>query len=93
MVTAIAKLDLIPVVVPTDYFLTQSLEALVSECQAIRMSKMDDAVSAQKSADYHKKAISLLIGQCVHVYGKNTPSVNFAPFGRARWDRVCLGMT
>lgn len=92
MVTAIAKLDLVPVVVPTDYFVIQSLEALISECQSIRMSRMDDTASAQKSADYHQKAIKLLLGQCQHVYGKNTPASNFAPFGRYGWERVNLGM-
>lgn len=92
-VTALAKLDYAPVIAPTDYTLIQSKEALISECQSIRMSKMDDEASAVKAGDYHKRAISILIGQCVHRYGKNTPAVNRALFGRAGWGRVRLGMT
>lgn len=93
MVTAIAKLDLVPVVVPTDYFLIQSLEALISECRSIKADKRDDPEALQQSATYHKQAIRLLIGQCAHVYGKNTPAVNFAPFGRPGLDeRTNLGM-
>lgn len=93
MVTAIAKLDMVPVVVPTDYFLIQSLEALISECRSIKADKRDDPEALQQSAIYHKQAIRLLIGQCTHVYGKNTPAVNFAPFGRSGInERTCLGM-
>lgn len=91
-VNAIVKLDLIPVAVDSDYCLIQNSEAIIRECQSIRMSKMDTTTAISKAAVYHKEAINLLIGECTHYLGKNTPSVNFAPFGSADLRRVRVGM-
>lgn len=44
-VTAIVKLELIPVVVDTDYLLIQNLEAITEECQSIRLSEVDNELS------------------------------------------------
>lgn len=93
MVTALAKLDLIPVAAPTDYLLIQSIEAIIAECQAIRFSKMDDPAMQTKEAAYHAKAIKILRGQGYHEEGKNTPAVLFKPFGNAGLNRLHLGMT
>jgi len=92
MVTALAKLDLVPVQSQTDYTLIQSKEALILAAQAVRMSRMDDADSKSQAKIYHDQAINLLKGMTTHREGKNQVSVNFAPFGRAGWDRVRLGM-
>lgn len=91
-VTALAKLDLIPAVVPTDYLLIQSLEAIIAECQSIRMSKMDDAESRTQTAIFHKQAIAILRGQGIDREGKNNASVSYAPFGNADLRRLNIGM-
>lgn len=87
MVTALAKLDLIPVVAPTDYCLIQSKEAIIAEAQSIRMSKFDDTASQEMSVKFHNEAIKILRGQSISNEGKNNVSVNFAPFGRSRGGR------
>lgn len=91
-VNAIVKLDLIPVVYDTDYCLIQNEEALILECQALRMTKMDTVTAVGKAKTYHDEAIKLLIGECTHFLGKNTIAVNFSPFGTADLRRVRLGM-
>ena len=93
LVTALAKLDLIPVVADTDYLLIPNVEALILECQAIRQSRMDNAASRAQSEEYHLQAVRLLIGQQTHLQGKNQPAVAFDPFGSARLSRVNIGMT
>lgn len=92
IVSAIVKLDLIPVVVDTDYCLIQNKEAIILECQSIRMSKMDSVTAASKAKDYHADAIKLLIGECTHYLGKNEIAVNFRPFGNASLRRVRINM-
>jgi hypothetical protein len=92
LVTALVKRDLVPVVYDTDLLLTCNLEALIAEAQSVRYSEMDDANAMSKSAERHMAAIRLLIGQAAHVNGKNTPSVNFRPFGSADLRKVHVGM-
>lgn len=91
-VTALAKLDLIPVVAPTDYCLIQSVQALTFQCQANRFNKMDDTSSSTKAAEYHAMAIKVLRGQGISEDGKNNVSVSFAPFGRGGRNRANLQM-
>ena len=90
-VTALAKLDLVPVTCPTDYLLTQSAEAVISECQSIRMYGMDDAGAKAQGKVYHDRAIEILMGQRVHREGKNTVAVDFKPFGSASLRRQRIG--
>lgn len=90
--TALVKRDLVPVVYDTDFFLCTNLEALIAEAQSVRYSEMDDANAMSKSAERHMAAIRLLIGQATHSEGKNTPSVNFRPFGSADLRKVHVGM-
>lgn len=90
-VTAIAKLDLIPVVTDTDYTLIQNLEALIEECNSIRYSEMDSPAAKQMSADRHKVAIGLLNGELAHYIGKNSVAVGFHPFGAAHLRRSRIG--
>lgn len=90
-ITAIAKLELVPVVVDEDYCLIQSLEALICEAQAWRMSKMDTTAAAAQSLKYHKDAVRLLAGQLGHYMGVNTAAVQIQPFGSARLERQRIG--
>ena len=91
-VTALAKLDLIPVAVDTDYCLIQSPEAIINECEAIRYEKMDSKDAHEMADRKHSRAIRLLIGQMTHYLGKNVPEVNFKPFGSASLERLNIGM-
>lgn len=91
-VSAMAKMELIPVRSDTDYCLLQNEEAIISECQAMRYEGMDDSKSAVLSDRKHKIALGLLNGELVHYLGKLEPAVNFAPFGNARLERLNVSM-
>lgn len=86
-VKAIAKLELLPVVVDTDYTLIQNLEAIIEECQSVRYSEMDNPGAKQMAAERHTQAIRLLNGELNHYIGKNDVAVGFFPFGSARLNR------
>jgi hypothetical protein len=90
-VTAIAKLELIPVVTDTDYCLIQSLEAIIEECQGVRYSEMDNPSAFQLQQAHHKNAVGFLNGELNHYVGKNSVAVNFAPFGSAHLRRIKVG--
>jgi len=90
-VTAIAKLELIPCRVQTDYLLIQNLEAIIEECQSVRYSEMDTLVAKQMAAERHKQAIGLLNGEQAHYYGLDQAAVNFSPFGSARLTKQKIG--
>lgn len=90
-VTAIAKLELIPVVNDTDYLLFHNLEAIIQECQAVRFSEMDNAAAKQQAALHHREAIRLLNGELGHYLGVNTPAVQMHVFGSAKLERQAIG--
>jgi len=90
-VTAIVKLDPIPVRFDTDYLVLQNLEAIIEECQALRYEEMDDTNAKTFATLHHKTAVGLLNGELVHYMGKNQPAVIFAPFGSARLERQKIG--
>lgn len=79
-VTAIAKLDLIPAQVDTDYLLLQSREALIEQAQSQRLMAADTMAAQQMAAIHHQRAIRLLIGELGHWNGVNEPAVSFKPF-------------
>jgi hypothetical protein len=91
-VKAIVKLALMPVVTDTDYLIIQNAEAIINECQAIRMDGIDSENASGKYVEYHQEAIRLLLGEIVDVYGKNTASISFKPFGSADLRKVNLAM-
>jgi len=92
LVTALVKLDLVPVTWDTDYFLCQNLEALIAEAQSVRFSEMDSPNAMEQSAERHLAAIRLRIGEQTHVHGKNSPSIQFKPFGSADLRRLNVAM-
>jgi len=91
-VRAIAKLDLIPVEVDTDYLLIQNLEAIIEECMSIRLGQTDSQAAQALAAAAHSRAIHLLKGELTHYLGKNKPAVSFAPFGTARLENARIGI-
>lgn len=90
-VTAIAKLEFIPVAFDTDYCLIQNLEAITEECQSVRLSSMDTAAAKQMAQERHVQAIRLLNGELVHYLGVQKPAISVAPFGSARLERQKIG--
>lgn len=90
-VTAIAKLELIPVVNDTDYLLFHNLEAVIQECQAVRFSEMDNAAAKQQATFHHKEAIRLLNGELGHYLGVNSPAVQMNVFGSAKLEHQAIG--
>lgn len=90
-VTGIVKLDLIPVVVDTDYLLIQNAEAIVEEAQSVRYSKIDTPAAKQMAQEKHLQAIRLLNGELAHYLGIDEPAVEFAPFGAAHLSKLKIG--
>jgi hypothetical protein len=92
-VTAMAKLDFVPVVGDTDYLIIQNIPALKKECQAIRLEEIDGGSQKQEAMFYHKLAIQLLNQEIDHFEGKSNPAIRFSPFGNATLNRAGVGMT
>lgn len=90
-VTALAKLEFIPVKNDTDYLLIGNMEALINECQAVRYSEMDTASAKQKEEFHHRQAIRLLNGEIAHYSGVENPAIGIWPFGSARLSRQRIG--
>lgn len=91
-VSAIAKLEMIPVRVDTDYTLLQNIEAITEECQSVRYSRIDSVSAKQMALEKHIQAVRLLNGELTHYEGKNNPSIDWAPFGSARLERANIAM-
>lgn len=90
-VTAMAKLEFLPVVADSDYLIIQSLAALKEEVQSVRFSEMDDSLSAKQAELHHTKAIRLLNGELIHKLGKERPAIGWAPFGTAHLQLQRIG--
>lgn len=90
-VTAIVKLELIPVQVDQDYLLIQNLEAMIEEAQAVRYSEVDNKTAKAMAQEKHVQAIRLLSGEIAHYMGITEPAVEFAPFGSARLQKQRVG--
>lgn len=90
-VTAIAKLDMIPVQADTDFCLIQNLEAIIEECQSIRYASMDSHQAKGLSQERHKLAVAFLNGELNHYIGKDSVAVGIKPFGSAKLNRQLIG--
>lgn len=90
-VSALVKLELIPVMADPDYLLIGNLEAIIEEMQAVRYSTMDSMESKQLEQSKHHQAVSYLNGELVHYLGRDKPSFTFRPYGSARLDRQRIG--
>jgi hypothetical protein len=90
-VTAIVKLEPIPVQVDQDYLLLQNIEAFIEEAQSVRLSEVDNKSSKAMANEAHIQAIRLLSGELAHYLGIDEPAVEWAPFGSARLTRQRIG--
>ena len=79
-VTAIGKIDYVPIYNDTDQLLISNIPALIAEAQSIRMSEMDSANAPAMSLNYHRQAIRLLQNEMRHYIGDQRPAVTCNPF-------------
>ncbi len=91
-VTAIVKLEPIPVQVDQDYLLLQNIEAFIEEAQSVRYSEIDTKNAKAMAQEKHVQAIRLLSGELAHYLGIDEPAVEFAPFGNARLIKQRVGL-
>lgn len=80
-VAAMCKLEYIPVRVPTDYLLIQSIPALIEEMQYGRYNRMDSPAAKQLADRHHALAIRHLFGLADHYQGKERVSINVPLWG------------
>lgn len=90
--TAMAKLEFIPVKVDTDYLLISNEDALKAECQAIRYEEMDSPSAAQMAQLRHREAIRFLNKELTHYTGRERPALAFSPFGCETLAGAGVGM-
>jgi len=90
-VTAIVKLEFVPVMFDTDYCLIQNIEALTEEAMAVRYSTMDSQDSKALALIKHKEAVRFLNGEINHYYGTDHPAIEISVFGDARLERQMIG--
>lgn len=83
-ITAMAKLDFVPVLSDSDYLLIQNIPALIEEAQAIRYSSMDSPSAPKFEEKHHGKALQLLFGQIDHYMGKTQTAIGVPIFGSDR---------
>lgn len=87
-VTAMVKLEFIPVNRATDFNIIGNIPALIAEAKSIRYSDMDAANSPALAERSHRQAIKLLQDEMRHYLGElSSPAVNFSPFGNAKLSR------
>lgn len=90
--TAMLKVEYMPVYVDSDPLLISNIPALVEEAQAVNYSSMDSPNAAAQEAKHHKKAVKLLQMELEHYLGsRDMPAVSFSPFGTARLERAGVG--
>jgi hypothetical protein len=91
LVTALCKLDYVPVLRDSDFLLVQNRPALIEECQAIRYSRMDVTNAAQLEAKHHAAALRLLRGQQRHTMGEQRIAVTVDAFEGASLEDHSIG--
>lgn len=91
-ITAMAKLEFIPVSVDQDYLLISNIPALKNACESVRYSEMDNPQAQAMAISKWKMAIKTLNQELTHYLGREKIAVNFAPFGSDRLERVGIGM-
>lgn len=86
-VSALVKLDYVPVAVDTDYLIISNLSALKEECMAIRMQEMDSTEAKRGALAHHAAALRLLAGELDHQIGKERIAITVPIFGSDKLRR------
>lgn len=82
VISALGRIEFIPVTNETDYLTLQCVPALVEEAQSVRYSRMDNG--AGQSQMHHQRALALLNGQLDLYEGKTSTAVKMPIFGGNR---------
>lgn len=80
VITAMLKLEYMPVSQPTDVLMIGSYAAMKEACLAVKMAEMDTANGQTLAAIHEKKAIKLLNQQLSHYLGNEQPAINVRPY-------------
>ncbi len=80
-VVCMVKLEHVPMAVPTDYTLIQSIPAFIDEARAIRMEGSDIPGAQPMAAQAHVRALKYLFGELDHYIGKQRVSITVPLFG------------
>jgi hypothetical protein len=91
VVTAICKLEFIPVFADPDYTYIQNEQAIIEECQSARYDDIDTQAAKQMSSFHHKNAVQFLNGEITHYLGLDFPAVQFKPYGSASLRKQRIG--
>lgn len=83
-ISALVKLDFIPVVADTDYLIIGNLAALKEECMAIRLMEMDAPNAKRVAAAHHAMALRLLFGELDNYIGKERVAISVPLWGSDR---------
>jgi hypothetical protein len=84
-ITALCKLEFIPVEIDTDYLIVPNIPALTEECQSMRYAEMDKPEAMQKAEYHHHRAIQQLKNEMNHYMGEQVPSITID-----RWEGQSL---
>ena len=90
-VTALCKLQFVPVYQDTDQLIISNIPALIEEAQAIRYSSMDTTNAAILEQKHHMKAIKLLQNEQRHEMGESEASIVVDPFAGQSLRRQAIG--
>jgi hypothetical protein len=86
-VTAMVKLEFVPIASDSDYLLIPNVPALIAECECLRMENMDNVKAQGIGQQKHAKALQLLFGELDHYLGRERPAINVPIFGSDRLIR------
>lgn len=89
--TAMAKLEFVPALRPSDFLLIGNIEAIGEEMQALRYSVMDVPNAAQLSTIHHRRAIRLLQDEMRHYVGEQHPAITVDVMQGAPLERQGIG--
>lgn len=86
-ISAIVKLDFVPVVADTDYLIIGNMPALKEECMAVSYGEVDNPNAKRMAQMHHANALRLLFGELDLYVGKNNVSISVPLFGSDRLRR------
>lgn len=90
-VTALAKLEFVPVAVDQDYLMIGNIPALKALCESVRYGEIDNPQALAMSKVKWDKGIKMLNQELQHYLGRQNPALHFAPFRTATLRRAGVG--
>lgn len=90
-VTAMAKLEFVPVSVDQDYLMIGNIPALKALCESVRYGEIDNPQALAMSKVKWDKGIKMLNYELVHYLGRQMPAIRFSPFRTASLRKAGVG--